>query len=356
MGNVCMSAEAREQEKQDERIQAQLDADLKIKKKTVKLLLLGAGESGKSTLVKQMKIIHGDGYSQTELKSYKPTICDNLVSSMRAVLEAMGILKIDLGDASNRIHVRAILTFSSTQLANGELSEEVAAAVRGLWADKGVQSCYARRNEFQLNDSAQYYFENIDRIASRSYTPNQQDVLRARVMTTGIIETSFEYRSKIYKVFDVGGQRSERKKWIECFDDVTAVIFVTALSGYDMKCYEDNDQNRVHESMQLFGEICNNRFFTRSAMILFMNKTDLFEQKIPMFPLKNTFPAFLGPEKDVQAAQQFLLQQFLSLNRNASKQTYHHFTCATDTSNITHVFRSVSDHVAAGVLDGIGLE
>jgi len=66
--------------------------------RTVKLLLLGAGESGKSTLVKQMKIIHGDGYTQQELQSYKPTICDNLVHSMRAVLEAMGMLKINLGN------------------------------------------------------------------------------------------------------------------------------------------------------------------------------------------------------------------------------------------------------------------
>lgn len=58
----------------------------------------GAGESGKSTLVKQMKIIHGDGYTREELASYKPTVCDNLVHSMRAVLEAMGALRIDLGD------------------------------------------------------------------------------------------------------------------------------------------------------------------------------------------------------------------------------------------------------------------
>ena len=59
---------------------------------------LGAGESGKSTLVKQMKIIHGDGFTPEELRSYKPTICDNLVHSMRAVLEAMGPLHINLGD------------------------------------------------------------------------------------------------------------------------------------------------------------------------------------------------------------------------------------------------------------------
>lgn len=73
--------------------------------------------------------------------------------------------------------------------------------------------------------------------------------------------------------FDVGGQRSERRKWIQCFDDVTAVIFVTALSGYDMKLFEDQLVNRIHESLTLFDAICNNKFFLNTAMILFLNKT-----------------------------------------------------------------------------------
>ena len=41
------------------------------------------------------------------------------------------------------------------------------------------------------------------------------------------------------RMFDVGGQRSERRKWIQCFDDVRALLFVTALSGYDMTLFED---------------------------------------------------------------------------------------------------------------------
>lgn len=101
------------------------------------------------------------------------------------------------------------------------------------------KECYRRSNEYQLNDSAEYYFYSIDRIAQASYVPTAQDVLRSRVRTTGIIETTFRYKDLIYRVFDVGGQRSERRKWIQCFDDVTAVIFVSALSGYDMKLFED---------------------------------------------------------------------------------------------------------------------
>ncbi|CAN0403236.1 unnamed protein product, partial [Hapterophycus canaliculatus] len=81
-------------------------------------------------------------------------------------------------------------------------------------------------------------------------------------------------------MYDVGGQRNERKKWIHCFDNVTAVIFVAALSEYDQCLFEDASTNRMIEAMDLFNEICNNRFFSESSMILFLNKKDLFAEKI----------------------------------------------------------------------------
>ncbi|KAK6995106.1 guanine nucleotide-binding protein G(i) subunit alpha, partial [Biomphalaria glabrata] len=63
----------------------------------VKLLLLGAGESGKSTIVKQMKIIHEKGYSQEECLQYKPVVYSNAIQSMIAIIKAMGQLKIQFG-------------------------------------------------------------------------------------------------------------------------------------------------------------------------------------------------------------------------------------------------------------------
>ena len=79
----------------------------------------------------------------------------------------------------------------------------------------------------------------MGRILAGDYLPNEQDVLRSRVVTTGIIETSFRVNKLIYRMVDVGGQRSERRKWIQCFDDVRAVLFICALSGYDMTLFED---------------------------------------------------------------------------------------------------------------------
>ena len=98
-------------------------------------------------------------------------------------------------------------------------------------------------------------------------------------------------------MFDVGGQRSERKKWIHCFEGVTAIIFCVALSGYDLVLAEDEEMNRMMESMKLFDSICNNKWFVETSIILFLNKKDLFEQKIKYSPLTICFPEYKGKTK-----------------------------------------------------------
>ena len=93
-------------------------------------------------------------------------------------------------------------------------------------------------------------------IQQPNFIPDAQDILRCRVRTTGIVETSFLIDENIFKMFDVGGQRNERKKWIHCFENVTAVIFVAAISEYDQQLYEDENANRMVEALNLFEEIC----------------------------------------------------------------------------------------------------
>ena len=87
--------------------------------------------------------------------------------------------------------------------------------------------------------TAHSYYSNIDRLFARDYLPSDQDVLRSRLRTTGITETLFELGQLNYHMFDVGGQRSERKKWVHCFEGVHCLMFVAALSGYDQCLVED---------------------------------------------------------------------------------------------------------------------
>ena len=146
---------------------------------------------------------------------------------------------LELAIAPQNDSRRSIILSLPPQLEGDVLPREIADAVRGLWKDQAVKDAVKRSREFQLNDSAVYYFNAIDRMAAPGYMPTDQDILRSRVKTTGITETTFKVGELTYKLFDVGGQRSERKKWIHCFENVTALVFLVSLSEYDQMLYED---------------------------------------------------------------------------------------------------------------------
>ena len=92
-----------------------------------------------------------------------------------------------------------------------------------------------------------------------------------------VTEHGLDIWLRCFRIFDVGGQRNERRKWIHAFDNVNAVVFVAAMSEYDQVLFEDETQNRMEEALQLFDQIINSKWFKTTSMILILNKKDLFE-------------------------------------------------------------------------------
>ena len=305
----------------------------------MKLLLLGAGESGKSTIAKQMKIIHLRGFTDSERAGMREIIWSNMVQAIKTLAVSTQLLGFSVEKPENELR-RAALAEAPVQVQ--AILPPMAADMKALWADKGVQLTFKSRHLFQLSDSCDYFLDNIDRISSASYLPTEADVLRARVKTTGIQEIVFAVDDVSFCMVDVGGQRSERKKWIHCFQDVTVVIFCVAMSEYDLKLYEDETVGRTDESLKLFDEICNSKWFFSTPIVLFLNKKDLFAEKIKRVDLSKCFPEYQGGS-DYNAASKFLEKKFLNLNRNFAKQIYSHQTCGTDTANVKIVFNAVKD-------------
>eukprot|EP00808_Paulinella_micropora_P015939 g42175.t1 len=217
------------------------------------------------------------------------------------------------------------------------LPDELVQHIKSLWASPAAQAVYLRKSEYQLNDSAKYFLDKVDKTAKMDM-PSDEDILRARVRTTGI-----------------------RKKWIHCFKEVTAVIFVAGISEYDQVLYEDKNVNRIIESLNLFESICNLRWFRDTPVILFLNKCDLFKEKIYKVPLTNTFAKeyeeFMqqsDPSGDAYTlGTAFLEQEFLKRN-HVKKQVYTHLTCATDQRAVEEVFNGVKDIVVRGALQTAG--
>jgi hypothetical protein len=170
---------------------------------------------------------------------------------MQTVIEAMQTLEIKFADPELE-SVGAKYTDLDT---DATLTEEMSYEIEKMWKDEGLQSCYARRNEYWILDAAPYYFDNVIRLGEDDYVPNDEDMIMTRVRTTGIVITEFEEKPQKYQLVDVGGQRSERRKWIHCFDDVKAIIFLEGLSSFNQVLFEDSTVNRMHESLSLFGEV-----------------------------------------------------------------------------------------------------
>jgi guanine nucleotide-binding protein subunit alpha len=154
-------------------------------------------------------------------------------------------------------------------------------------------------------------------------------------------------------MFDVGGQRSERKKWIHCFEAVTSIIFCVALSEYDQVLLEESGQNRMTESLVLFDSVINSRWFVRTSIILFLNKIDIFKAKLPKVPLGDWFPDYQGGA-DANKAAKYILYRFTQVNR-AKLNIYPHLTQATDTSNIRLVFAAVKETILQNALRDSGI-
>jgi len=236
------------------------------------------------------------------------------------------------------------------------IDPDMASHIKYLWEDPGIRQTWENRSLFQLTcaDGCKYFFDNIMDIGKKAYLPSYNDVLRVRARTTGIVETSFACDGTMFRMVDVGGQRNERRKWFHCFDGVTAVIFVAAISEYDQVLYEDAKKNRMVEALDLFGEICGSAFFQNTAMILFLNKDDLFREKIRRVDLKSCFPEYNGGS-NYDSATSFIKSEFVKMNKVESKEIYVHVTCATDTSNIEFTFNAVKDILVRRGLEECGL-
>ncbi|XP_021676868.2 guanine nucleotide-binding protein alpha-1 subunit isoform X2 [Hevea brasiliensis] len=161
----------------------------------------------------------------------------------------------------------------------------------------------------------------IFQLSLQVYLILQEDVLYARVRTTGVVEIQFspvgenKRSGEVYRLFDVGGQRNERRKWIHLFEGVTAVIFCAAISEYDQTLFEDENKNRMMETKELFEWVLKQPCFEKTSFMLFLNKFDLFEKKVLKVPLnvcewfKDYQPVSTG-KQEIEHAYEFVKKKF----------------------------------------------
>ena len=229
MGNIaeCGAGGDKDAARRNKQIENMLAKERRSQEEEVKLLLLGTGGSGKSTIAKQMKIIHLAGFSDEEKSVFRGIVYQNVINAIQILITESEKKDTTPEDGAARNLIMGVALTSDAPVVYTTTEAE---AVESLWRDSVIRATFARSREFQLDDSAKYFLDNCTKFASPDYKPDEMDILRARLKTTGIVEIFFVVNKKNFILVDVGGQRNERKKWIHCFQDFTVIIFCVEMN------------------------------------------------------------------------------------------------------------------------------
>mmetsp|Transcript_39401 Transcript_39401/g.64459 ORF Transcript_39401/g.64459 Transcript_39401/m.64459 type:complete len:434 (-) Transcript_39401:191-1492(-) len=385
-------------------------------KRIIKLLLLGAGSSGKSTLFRQIQHIHTNeqkkdshALSSTQQENLRSLIRYNCISQMVTLLQksvmlsdppynlqqcALDAKQSDDENVDTEQTQKAItLLLDFAKKVNQEYEphnlqswEQLTQAMKYLWRLKAVKATFDHRQFFSLLENMDYFWDKLDDVMQETehaqYLPTLQDTFNARTTTSGILENEYIIQGIPFYIFDVGGQRNERRKWIKLFDLVHAVIFVAALNHYSCVLFEDETCNAMKESIQLFRDLINSKYFNKqyTRFILFLNKKDLFEQRLrdDKIPLTFCFEEYDGPnygdktddefgsqseqneyfESCYDSAIDYIREQYLGqIDRKIAKRVTVavYVTMATNTDNIEKVFNVVRSGIIQAALRDSGL-
>jgi guanine nucleotide-binding protein G(i) subunit alpha len=168
-----------------------------------KILVLGSGDSGKTTLLKQMQILFGKGFSNRERREYKQLMTQFIISAIMNLIDASSGLR-----PSNAEHVRTIKRMDD---ADHVITAAEASAVFQLWNDPAIQAAFV--DHVGVHESAKYFLPQVQEMTADTYQLTDADVLQLRVQTTNVTEHIFRIQHSRFRFYDVGGQRGLRKQW-----------------------------------------------------------------------------------------------------------------------------------------------
>jgi len=340
-----------------------IDQELRRNKKAycelVRIILLGAGDTGKTTIAKQMQIIHMDGFKDRERLYYRDLVRSNIFSAIECLIEGSVILHEEehipgtLIQPKNQKLADELLTYCKS-LNRIDLTQEWVNKMKVLLQDTGIKETLKYMNLINFQETAIHFFQKIDQYVNH-FLPTDEDILRVRQKSCGVKEMRYPQGKYLFHLIDVGGQRGERRKWITHFVDIQCVLYCISLSDFDSRLAEDRSVNRMHEAAHLFKSMVNNSIFASTPFIIFFNKYDLFHIKIQHVDLNVCFPNYHGGLNEASALE-FIREYFLKLAEpGKGRSIYWHVTTATDTELIRSVFDSVRDSILNSVLRNVNL-
>ncbi|KIK37667.1 hypothetical protein CY34DRAFT_775261 [Suillus luteus UH-Slu-Lm8-n1] len=227
--------------------------------------------------------------------------------------------------------------------------------IMALWTDRLVREVL-RRRKIRLEESPGFFLNDLDRVTALNYTPNDDDVLRARLKTVGVSEYRCEMEAVAgresgteWRIVDVGGSRSQVPTWVPFFDDVDAIIFLAPISSFDQVLAEDRSVNRLEDSVLLWKAVCSNKLLANVDLVLFLNKCDILDAKLTSgIRLSKYVRSYGDRPNDMETASKYFRSKFSAIHREYSplpRKFYGFCTTVTDTNTTAGILASVRDMV-----------
>ncbi|KAF8844134.1 G-alpha-domain-containing protein [Paxillus ammoniavirescens] len=233
-----------------------------------------------------------------------------------------------------------------------------------LWKDTSVKQ-RLRERKLRIEDSSGFFLDEISRITALRYFPTDQDVLKARLKTLGVVEHTFSIPSPQcsnidWTIYDVGGAPKQRHAWAPYFSEVNAIIFLAPISAFDQVLAEDPEVNRLEDSFQLWKSLVSNKLLMDVSIILFLNKIDLLRSKLKSgVRLKDHLPSYGDRPNDFEDVSKYFYNKFGAIHQehsaNKLRELKIHFTSVTDTRRTATIIHNVREIIITANLKSLQL-
>lgn len=306
-------------------------------------MLVGPGGSGKTAMFRNLLYQPGRNFYDAELRTFKETVRENILAGLTQLFELNEMLVERNREKFSRLEfdqsvlrevqecrqrLRDRLNYQDPYNPPDILTSQFAALVHTIWTKDpngtlqktllDAQRHQATGNEL-LSDPLRYFLNDIERIGDRMYKPTLEDCLRCRIRTNGIVqqEVVVQSQSRPITLYDAGGQRHERPKWIHILNWVDLVFFCVSLSGWSERLFEDNSQSRLEEAVKLFQKLCQSHLLSHATVVLVFTKRDVLPDRLKRDDFTESYPAFKGDPTSPEQVTAFIKALFLdSTKRN----------------------------------------
>ncbi|KAM9986970.1 hypothetical protein ACTFIY_011410 [Dictyostelium cf. discoideum] len=308
------------QQKQQSQISIDIDKSLKNHKlkieREIRVLIYGQKKAGVTKLFKTFFIIGESQITPEELMDNRNIVYKTIINQLKKFIIISKNLNIELENNNIQISYLILELDSENFLWNKEIGE----TCLKLWNDSGIQKTF----QSQFSDLFGYFFQNFQRISDENYTPTPHDLKIIKLTQNGIIECEFTFENCLIKMIEIGTQTSTLKKWINCFSEIQAILYVIDISVYDT--IVENEEcstsiNKLDESLNEFKEIIESKYLHDCGMIVFFNKKDIFREKLKTVPFKTYDKDYIG-DNDFESTTNFIKNKFLNYGSNLNKKVY----------------------------------